>query len=279
MTPYRLSILLVVALGSTPAAQWREGQPPMAGAAATRSGQPLTLPPVPPAADPARAEVARFAAAYAGAGRPRIVVFWNRELTADVDTAREEVTRLRVDGEQRAEANRSETAWRRGRNTDVTASGSTHLDAEQVTTTRTLDLGRRAATDDEGRDFDIERGFTDALADAGVRLIDRTAILRTAALGGDTANLQSIETRALLGKADWTLEVVAMDDGRRRIVARDLASGRVVARTVSNGRAPVALQPYVAGERGFVRASAPTPGACAVGRQVALDAMRALARR
>ncbi|WP_230772258.1 hypothetical protein [Sphingomonas sp. Leaf4] len=281
MTVARLSIaLMATALTIVPAtAQWRDGQPPMAGNATTRSGQPLTLPAPPAAADPARIELARFAAAYAAAGRPRVVVFWNRELTADLDSGREEVTRLHVDGEQRAEGSRSETAWRRGTDTEVTANGSSRIDAEQVTTTRTLDPGRRAAADDEARDFDIERGFSDALADAGVRLIDRTAILRTTALGNDTANVQSIETRALLGRAEWTLEVVAMNDGRRRIVGRDLASGQVVVRAVSAGRPPVGSQPYVAGERGFVRASVAAPGPYAVGRQIALDAMRAIARR
>jgi hypothetical protein len=253
-----LPVLLLAAFATPAAAQWREGQqPPMAGGSgAMRAGQPMTMEAPPPAADPDRATIDRFAAAYARSGRPRIAVLWNRELTAEVETGREDVSTLSVERQP-------------GR-----------LDAELRSTTRAQDSGARAAASaDEGVDFDMERGLTDGLSGAGVRLIDRTAILRTAALGADTTNLQSIETRALLGKTDWTLEVVAMNDGRWRIVARDLASGQVVARAVSAGRPVPRAMPWVAGEHGFVRATATDAGPYAVGRQIALDAMKALARR
>jgi hypothetical protein len=255
------ALLFATALVAVPAgaSQWRDGQPAMAGGAADRPGQPVTLSAPPHGPDPARIGDARFTAAYARAGRPRIVVFWNRDLTADVDGGREEVTRLSADHHDN------------GR-------GDARLDAELVTTTRTPDRGARTAAGDEASDFDMERGFGDALAGAGARLIDRTAILRTGALGADTANLQTIETRAILTKAEWTLEVVAMADGRWRITARDLASGRIVARTVSAGRVAPRAMPYVAGERGFVRATAPEPGPYARGQQIARDAMAALSR-
>ncbi len=55
-------------------------------------------------------------------------------------------------------------------------------------------------------------------------------------------NVQAIETRALLSKAEWTLKVVAMNEGRWRIVAHNLASGEMVARGVSASRSvPYAL--------------------------------------
>ncbi|WP_294320454.1 hypothetical protein [uncultured Sphingomonas sp.] len=249
--------LLALLVAAAPAhGQWRDGRPPMAvPGQGMRAGQPVTLDAPPPAADPDRATIDRFAAAYARAGHPRVALLWNRELTAEVETGREEVATLHVEREPG------------------------HLDAELRSTTRSHDSGARAAAADEGADFDMERGLADALSGAGVRLIDRTAILRTGALGADTANVQAIETRALLGKAEWTLEVVAMNDGRWRIVARDLASGQVVARGVSAGRPTPRPMPWVAGERGFVRATAPDAGPYAVGRQIALDAMKALARR
>lgn len=254
----RLLPLLALLLATTPAhGQWRDGRPPMAAPGqGMRAGQPMTMDAPPPAADPDRATIDRFAAAYARAGRPRVALLWNRELTAEVETGREDVTTLNVEREP-------------GR-----------LDAELRSTTRAHDSGARAAASgDEGTDFDMERGLADGLSGAGVRLIDRTAILRTGALGADTTNVQALETRALLGKAEWTLEVVAMNDGRWRIVARDLASGQVVARGVSAGRPAVRAMPWVAGERGFVRATAPDAGPYAMGRQIALDAMRALSRR
>lgn len=252
-----LPVLLLAAAATPAVAQWRQGQQPMAAPGqGMRAGQPMTMDAAPPAADPDRATIDRFAAAYARAGRPRVVLLWNRELTAEVETGREDVSTLSVEREP-------------GR-----------LDAELRSTTRAHDSGgRAAASGDEGVDFDMERGLADGLSGAGVRLIDRTAILRTGALGADTTNLQAIETRALLGKAEWTLEVVAMNDGRWRIVARDLASGQVVARGVSAGRPAPRPMPWVAGEHGFVRATAPDAGPYAVGRQIALDAMKALARR
>lgn len=251
-----LPTLLVTAIAIPASAQWREGQQPATAApGAMRPGQPMTMEASPPPPDAERGTRDRFAAAYARAGRPRIAILWNRELTAEVETGREDVSTLSVEREP-------------GR-----------LDAELRSTTRALDSGARVAAADEGADFDMERGLNDALAAGGARLIDRTAILRTAALGADTTNLQTVETRALLGKTDWTLEVVAMTDGRWRIVARDLSSGQVVARAVSAGRPAPRAMPYVAGERGFVRATAPEAGAYAVGRQIGLDAMRALATR
>ncbi|PXA93109.1 hypothetical protein DMC47_22710 [Nostoc sp. 3335mG] len=281
MRPFPLALALVALLPAASAmAQWREGQPPMAGGEpATRSGQPPTLDAPPPAIDPDRMATDRFAAAYARAGRPRIAILWNRELTADIDTGREAVSTLRVDGRSSANGETRETLRRRGSQTTANADADHHVDAELRTTTRALDSGARQAAADEGADFDMERGLNDALAAAGVRLIDRTSILRTAALSGETGNIQALETRALLGKTDWTLEVVAMDDGRWRIVARDLSSGRIVARAVSAGRPAPRAMPYVAGERGFVRATAPVAGPYAVGRQIGVDAMKALSLR
>ncbi|WP_294327923.1 hypothetical protein [uncultured Sphingomonas sp.] len=275
-----LPMLLVTAVATPAAAQWRQGQQPMAGGpGAMRPGQPMTMDAPPPAADPDRATVDRFAAAYGRAGRPRVALLWNRELTAEVETGREEVSTLTVDGRSSTNGEVRETLRRRGSLTTANADADHHVEAELRSTTRALDSGARTAAADEGADFDMERGLAEALSGAGVRLIDRTAILRTGALGADTTNMQAIETRALLGKAEWTLEVVAMNDGRWRIVARDLASGQVVARAVSAGRPAPRPMPWVAGEHGFVRATAPDAGPYAVGRQIALDAMKALARR
>lgn len=259
--------------------QWREGQPPMATEGLARPGQPVTLPAPPPAIDPERIGIDRFVAAYARAGRPRIAILWNRELTADADTPREEVTTLTVDGHSQADGWQRETARRHGSAIDAGARAEHHGQAEWRTSMRALDPGVRPAPSGENDDFDTERGFADMLAGAGTRLIDRTAIVRTGALGTDTANLQAIETRALLDKADWTLEVVPMAGGRWRIVARDLAGGRVVARAVGTGRSLPRTMAYVAGDRGFTRGVAAVPTPYATGRQLALETMRALTPR
>lgn len=248
---------------------WRDGQPPMADAAPDRPGQPMTFAPPPRPLDPARRGAARFAAAYARAGSPRIVIFWNRELTDDVATVSEEVSTSSSAGHV------TDDGWRRD--------GASRSETRNAT--RRIDPGRRDTPHGQAIDFDLERGFSDTLSGAGARLIDRTAIMRRGALGSDTVNVQAIETRAILGRAELTLEIVPLDDPRAaegttyKIVARDIASGRIVAMATSTGRPPAGVLPYVAGEHGFVRATPPEPTAYDKGRQLGIDAMNALAAR
>lgn len=243
-----------------------------------RDGHPVTLAPPPPAADPARLVTNRFSAAYARARQPRIVIFWNRELTDDVAGGTEEVTTLSADSVDNANGWRRERDRRRGLDVDVGATSDQHLDAMLRKRTQRIDTGLRATPYGEAADFDIERGFTDALAEAGVRLMDRVALMRSGALGSDTADTQVIETRALMNSADWTLEVVPMEEARWRIVARDVANGRIVAKTISTGQPPTRPMPWVAGERGFVRATPRAAGPYDIGRQIAADTMSALTR-
>jgi hypothetical protein len=257
----------------------RAGQPAMAADGAQgRDERAVTLAPSPSAADPARLVTDRFSAAYTRAGRPRIVVFWNRELTDDVASGTEEVTTLSADSNGQASVWQKERPRRRGVDIDAEARADQHLDAELRTRTQRIDAGRRTTPHGEAADFDIERGFTDALAKAGAQLLDRTALLRSGALDSGTGNAQAIETRALLNRADWTLEVVAMGNGRWRIVARDVANGRIVAQTASTGQPPTRVMPWIAGERGFVRATPRAVGFYDVGCQLAVDAMLAIAK-
>lgn len=258
----------------------RSGQPLMASdGVADRDGLPVTLAAPPPAADPALLVADRFSTAYARAGRPRIVVFWNRELTDDVESMTEEVTTLTADSSAAVDTWGRERVRRRGLDAAAGGRDDRHLDAELRSQSRRIDVGRRDTPHAEAADFDIERGFTETLARTGARLMDRTALIRSGALGSDTANVQAIETRALLTKADWTLEVVAMGDGRWRITMRDVADGRIVARTASAGQPPAQAMRWVPGERGFVRAAPRRSNPYDIGRQLAVDAMEAMAQR
>lgn len=262
--------------------QTREGQPGMFGTGATdRAGQPATMLSPPPAEDPNRARLARFAAAYARARSPRVVVFWNRELTDDLESDREDVTTFASSSRFDNRAHGVEYATRRADHTRVSSSAESSTEGEIRSTSRRVDEGRRASPHDEVVDFDMERGFSDALASGGVRLIDRTAILRSKAVQVGTTNVQTAEALALGDKAELLLEVVPMagpDEAgtQYRIVARDIASGRIMAQVRSGGRIPIGKMPYVAGERGFVRASPRPPSPLERGRQMAMDVMAAL---
>ncbi|WP_144037373.1 hypothetical protein [Sphingomonas sp. TZW2008] len=265
------------------AAQTRGGQPTMMGEGRTeRVGQPATMvaPPSPP--DPAVTRTAGFAAAYARARSPRIVVFWNRELTDDLDTDREQVTTLSGTTSSNGETHRADYTRRRAGYADMSSSSTEHVEGEIRSTSRRIDKGRRASVHSEAIDFDIERGFCDTLAGAGVRLVDRTAILRAAGLAANTTNVQEAEARGLLDRAELLIEVVPMTDPRTpsgtsyRIIARELSTGRVLARLSSAGRGTAQKMPFVAGTDGFVRATPREASPSELGRRVAIDTMAAL---
>lgn len=261
---------------------YRQGQPGSVGEPGTeRPGQPVTLEPAPAPyrADPA----AGFRGVYARARAPRTVIFWNRALTDDLETGREAVTEFSARSSGTASANRSDSADRWGAQTDIDAKSESSTQGSIRSTVNVLDSGRRASPYRETVDFDLERGFVQALKNAGVRLIDRTTIIRTAALRSDPANAQAVEMKALLGKADWLVEVTPMDGDADslvsyKVIVRAVATGEIVAMTATDGDVPTGPMPYVAGPSGFVRATPPEATPFQTGRQIAIDTMAAIAR-
>lgn len=260
-------------------APMRGGRPAMASdVASDRTGQPMTLdaPPRAPRIDPAAA----FASVYARARAPHIAILWNRVLTDDLETGHEDVAEFSAHSSGSASSDTSEHDTHWGTRSRADGRSDANVDGQIRSTSNRLDAGRRAARYGEAIDFDMERGFMQAFTDAGVRLVDRTSVMRTAAIGGDTANAQAIEMKALLDRADWTVEVTPLDDGpdsaQFKIVVRDIKSGSIVAMATSDGEARQGPMPYVAGPNGFVRATPHNNGPFASGRQVAYDAMAAI---
>ncbi|HZV09107.1 MAG TPA: hypothetical protein VFF94_05095, partial [Novosphingobium sp.] len=226
----------------------------------------------PPRIDHTGPLIARFTQAYRRAKSPRMVIFWNRALTDDVATSHELYARSHTDSQANVQ---SGYGWAHG---DSASNSETRLGISHD------DPGRRDTPLAESDDFGLEQGFTDALAQAGVRLVDRTAIMRTGALRGGTWNLQALETRSILAHAELVVEVAPLADGSGgagsfKVVVRNLASGRLVANVQSRGEPPAQVQPYVAGPSGFVRAAPHEPTPYEAGRQIGLDVMAALAGR
>lgn len=274
---------IVVTLGfAAPAAAQYRDEPVTNGA--MRDGLPAVMDAPPPEADPSIATRSRFSSAYARARSPRFVIFWNRAFTDEVATAYEGYARTdarsRSSGEASSESYDGESYGEysdRSRSTVETRVG-----------TRRVDSGRRDTAAPEAVDFDVEQAFTGALSAAGARLIDRTSILRTTGMergAGALANVQDIETRAVLGKAEIVLEVVQMDDPRAddgvrfKVVARDVAGGRILVQFATDARPPVGRMPLVAGASGFVRATPRAAGPRDIGRQLAIETMAQLAGR
>lgn len=283
----------VASLGVTASAsaQYREGQPPVAGQGDLpyRPGQPQTLTPPPPPADPAIGVRSRFRTAYARAGSPRIVIFWNREFTDEVGTKYENYARIDSQTDA-ASSTRGAAIGGFGVSVAGVDSASTSRTATEIRTgTDRITDNRRGSAYSESVDFDIESAFTSMMGSGGANLVDRTSIMRTTGYrsgAGATSNIQRVETAAILGKADIVIEVVQLDDPRKpdgvsfKVIGRNVRSGKTLVTLNTGARPPQQRMGYVAGPSGgFVRATAPEPGPSDVGRQLAVETMSALSAR
>jgi len=264
------AVLITVLLGAgpLPAQQYRDDMPEV-----------LKAPPPPPGASQLNAATtSAFRAAYARRKSPRMVIFWNRQLTDSLSTSYEEWSRFTlVDG--RAV---DKTYYEDG----STVAGARVVDAE-------LRSGRTAATADGARtvglaeraDWRAAQGFNRTLLAGGARLIDRTLIMRSTALqkGVDRGDAQSVEMSALTGKADLLVEVLQTPDAGApsgytfRVDVKDIRSGTLLATVVTQG-VPPSPGPgrFVAGPSGYQRERPLPPTIDQVGARVAAEVMQAL---
>jgi len=236
-------------------------------------------PPAPGAAQMNSVSISAFRAAYVRKKSPRMVIFWNRQLTDSLSTSYEEWSRYTLTD---------------GRAVDKTYydDGSTLVAGRAVEAE--LRSGRTASTADGARmvglsekaDWRAAQGFNRAMLSGGARLIDRTLIMRSTALnkGVDRTDAQSIEMSALLGKADLLVEVLQTPDESApsgysfRVDVKDIRSGTLLATVVTRGDPPAAGPGrWVAGGYGYQRERPRPPSIDQVGERVAIEVMQALA--
>jgi hypothetical protein len=209
-----------------------------------------------------------FASAYQQAGRPRIAVFWNRELTDDVNSRYEDYQHsVRTTEEHQSGSSDSTTAEvgstsmsnsdRLQRETSDRASGSRLIAA----------TGTRAASA-ESVTWRLESSFYNPFLGLGVRFIDRNMAMR--ALHGGKAgitnpDLIALETGALLGKADLLMEVLVSPDAdspigcRFRVTVKDIDTGQVIGLLSTRAIPQVDSHTgYVAGAGGFQKVTTRT---------------------
>lgn len=177
--------------GNTAEAQTRSGMPEI------QSGNSRTeMPDVMSrrvAADPEggmRQTIADFSAWNRRAGAPKILFFWNRELTDD------SASRYRT-------VNRSVSAVAAAPGLVVGANKSTQED--ELTTG-----GKYSALNSEDSD-DLESAFLNAFLSAGANILDRRALMRKVSTGqdrGDRSDQQYIESQALEQGVDYLVEVL-----------------------------------------------------------------------
>lgn len=241
----------------------------------------VALPAVPASAQPqgyraSESDVspaAMFGAAYQRAGRPRIVVFWNRELSDSVSTEYDEVTHFsgNSDSSVTALGNR--------------VSGNQSADAQVTTGIHRSEQGRDSELSERG-DWRVESIFASDLVDAGVDLIDRATIVRIT--GKDIrqlfSNQQSNEAKALIGHAEILLEVLQTSDPDAplgtafKVSAKDIRSGRILAQFVTSAAPPQRKARWVIGDSGFVKETLPAANDRSVGHQLSNETLRALTR-
>lgn len=200
----------------------------------------------------ARQTLRNFAQAYGQAGRPRVALWWNRQLSDRHSDQGRDVARL--DAEVSADGRRASLASSRGREAQVDAARRSSLSERDL--------------------FQVETAFTRGLLDAGVRVVDRATIVRLAAVhkGGSQApaalDAQQLEMQALAGHADVFLEVLLSPDVDAplgvgfRIDLKQVRSGQVLGTAYLHAMPelpPPAPAHFEARPGGYVRVSPPPP--------------------
>ena len=253
---------------------------PHGAVAQMRPGQPQVLTPAPRVAAPATP----WAALRQQLGtRNRVMLFWEAQLEGDVATRYRDVETLdrRVHGNAAQVAGVASTYD--GAVGVSVAGADAHLHQRSEKFTEGEGPARTALS---GEAQAMQSEFMAQLRQGGVRFIDRTLATRLAAIDVDSErpNVHAIETQALVGHADYLIEVTSRADdeaasGRRFHVAlRDVASGETLV-DFDTQAAPgdAAPQPWSAGANGFERAAAKAPTMTDAARVLAIETGRQMA--
>ncbi|MBI1404012.1 MAG: hypothetical protein GC147_12465 [Porphyrobacter sp.] len=260
--------ILCAALAAPAAAQYREGTPEV-------------LAPPARAPDMRAAQETRSADDYRRAGSPRIVVFWNRELSDRIANDYDTVL-----------TDRSETG--EGTAAAVSRNGRYAEGARVTSSEREIRMGRREVEDDrrgslleEDREWLLLESFQNRLQSLGLVLVDRALAMRAAAAAeGGPTDKQTAEMRGIAGLADlmMTLTQTGAPDAplgvRFKITVTDLKTGQIVTTVVADGEGPPrGPGRFVAGANGFEREAPPPLDAAQAGANLASDLLIRLAGR
>lgn len=248
-------------------------------AAQYREGTPEVLAPPPRAPDMRIGQETRSADDYRRAGSPRIVVFWNRELSDRIANDYDSVLTDRRESSEGAAA----AVSRNGR----------YAEGARVTTNdREVRIGRREVEDDsrgsllpEDLEWELLDTFQSRLQSMGLVLVDRSLAMRSiAAAEGGPTDKQTAEMRGIARLADLMMTLTQTDAPdaplgvRFKITVTDLKSGRIVTTLVADGEGPPrGPGRFVAGANGFERQQAPPLDASQAGANLASDLLIRLA--
>lgn len=264
LTPRAALAALAALAAATPAfSQFRGEQPPV-----------LAIQGDEDAPDDGQAIADAFHRRYDGAHRPSVALFWNRELSDRL--ARPPVQRQAVHGDKSESAN--EVGGANGKHTDKRETSS------QVTEVSTEVPGDPARDGlDERSESQLRGAFLSVLGSGGLHPVDRSMMVRTAAVQASGAvDTQSNETRGLQGKARYLMEILLVHDAQAplgvgfQVTLKDVASATILFSDYTVARPP-ARGPgrWVASNdgQGFERDAALPVTIRDVGRVLALDVM------
>ena len=191
------------------------------------------------------ATVASFADAYGRNGKPRLALYWNRQLSEALSDWYSE-TRV-VNATQGSSS----------------MSGDFNLQQSE-NRQNTLEIQRRVhdqrrAVVSEGFEWEFQDAFLAPFLEAGAIIVDRGAMMRFTAAEDPSAGEKTVEVRGLQGKADYLLEILVAPNWksstgyelRTRIL--DVKTGAIVAMVNSkNLREWNPEKGLLATDRGFI---------------------------
>ncbi|WP_262690508.1 hypothetical protein [Kordiimonas aestuarii] len=190
-----------------------------------REGVPATLTrrPPPPLPDPAPV-INAFREENKRVKRPRFVVFWNRDFSDEVvtyyidyqaqglDVRTPTVTRNRTTTtNMHTHYNGQLHGERTVRDTVRAAPGSVTAQAYEYDGSVRLNKDQARKNLEEILNWKVQGGFKNTMIKGGARLIDRDMITRVQgadAVANEKVNTHSIEIKAMLGKADYMVEIL-----------------------------------------------------------------------
>lgn len=191
------------------------------------------------------ATIASFADSYARNGRPRLALYWNKQLS---EALSDWYSDMRV-------VNSSQNNSTMSGDFNLNQSGNSQNTLEVQ---RRVQDSRRAAVT-ESFEWEFQEAFLAPFLEAGATIVDRGAMMRFAAADQPASNEKTIEVRGLQGKADYLMEVLVSPNWksstgyelRTRIL--DVKTGAIVAMVNSkNLKEWNPEKPIQATDRGFV---------------------------
>ncbi len=187
--------LVLLALASPAAAQYRDGQPDVRPPRAEADPD-----------DAANAALNAFAHWYQAAGRPRMLLYWNRQLTDETTTRRTDKTIVdRTYGESTSgETTATDFGEAKLKETDGTERNVTSRESEAITGKAYSKMNRQASDV-------METVFVNTFLAIGADIADRDALIRRLSLSNpkeDRGDIQFLETQALASGIQYLVEIL-----------------------------------------------------------------------